>query len=236
MRHHCPCTPIILVGTKLDLRDDKTTIEKLRDKKLAPITYPQVILWFTAYSWIYSSTKKNNQKVETPVLYRCNLTQINYSFLAGEQLLTKMSLIQSVWTCLCIFVIVTIHTNFWLKMANALLSYHEKTFKIGQQLLPSSVVSRWFDRTEIYTRTVVHSNLDFINFWVVSDNLIMCYLTLRLAHALAGFTFVHISRLARLTYNSTLECKTRVFRGSTKHIFKPFRYMVLAYAELSVFV
>lgn len=42
VRHHCPCTPIILVGTKLDLRDDKTTIEKLRDKKLAPITYPQV--------------------------------------------------------------------------------------------------------------------------------------------------------------------------------------------------
>lgn len=46
VRHHCPSTPIILVGTKLDLRDDKTTIEKLRDKKLAPITYPQVCLNF----------------------------------------------------------------------------------------------------------------------------------------------------------------------------------------------
>ena len=41
MRHHCPSTPIILVGTKLDLRDDKSTIEKLRDKKLSPISYPQ---------------------------------------------------------------------------------------------------------------------------------------------------------------------------------------------------
>lgn len=30
------------MGTKLDLRDDKNTIEKLRDKKLQPITYPQV--------------------------------------------------------------------------------------------------------------------------------------------------------------------------------------------------
>lgn len=39
--HHCPNTPIILVGTKLDLRDDKETIEKLKEKKLAPITYPQ---------------------------------------------------------------------------------------------------------------------------------------------------------------------------------------------------
>ena len=33
--------PIILVGTKLDLREDKETIEKLKDKGLAPITYPQ---------------------------------------------------------------------------------------------------------------------------------------------------------------------------------------------------
>lgn len=39
--HHCPNTPIILVGTKLDLRDDKETIEKLKEKRLAPITYPQ---------------------------------------------------------------------------------------------------------------------------------------------------------------------------------------------------
>lgn len=43
VRHHCPNTPIILVGTKLDLRDDRTTIEKLKEKKLTPITYPQVL-------------------------------------------------------------------------------------------------------------------------------------------------------------------------------------------------
>ena len=41
MSHHCPNTPIILVGTKLDLRDDKETTEKLKEKRLAPITYPQ---------------------------------------------------------------------------------------------------------------------------------------------------------------------------------------------------
>lgn len=39
--HHCPNTPIILVGTKLDLRDDKETMEKLKEKRLAPINYPQ---------------------------------------------------------------------------------------------------------------------------------------------------------------------------------------------------
>ena len=38
---HCPHTPIILVGTKLDLRDDPETMEKLREKQLAPITYKQ---------------------------------------------------------------------------------------------------------------------------------------------------------------------------------------------------
>lgn len=32
---------MILVGTKIDLRDDKDTIEKLKEKKLTPITYPQ---------------------------------------------------------------------------------------------------------------------------------------------------------------------------------------------------
>ena len=37
VRHHCPNTPIVLVGTKLDLRADK-----VKDKTAAaPITYPQ---------------------------------------------------------------------------------------------------------------------------------------------------------------------------------------------------
>jgi len=38
--HHCPNTPIVLVGTKLDLREDQETISKLKDKGLTPITYP----------------------------------------------------------------------------------------------------------------------------------------------------------------------------------------------------
>lgn len=40
LRHYCPNAPIILVGTKLDLRD-KSTVQKARDTKLAPVTYAQ---------------------------------------------------------------------------------------------------------------------------------------------------------------------------------------------------
>jgi len=39
--HHCPNTSIILVGTKVDLREDSATIDKLNTKKQAPITYEQ---------------------------------------------------------------------------------------------------------------------------------------------------------------------------------------------------
>ncbi|XP_072889820.1 ras-related C3 botulinum toxin substrate 1-like isoform X1 [Hemitrygon akajei] len=38
IKHHCPNTPIILVGTKMDLRDDKEMIEKLKERNMAPIS------------------------------------------------------------------------------------------------------------------------------------------------------------------------------------------------------
>ena len=49
VRHHCPNVPIILVGTKLDFREDRETIEKLKEKRLAPITYPQVSDFFKKF-------------------------------------------------------------------------------------------------------------------------------------------------------------------------------------------
>jgi Ras-related C3 botulinum toxin substrate 1 len=42
--HHAPGVPIILVGTKLDLRDDEATKESLRQKKMAPIQYEQAVM------------------------------------------------------------------------------------------------------------------------------------------------------------------------------------------------
>eukprot|EP00019_Armaparvus_languidus_P007747 CAMPEP_0168592162 /NCGR_PEP_ID=MMETSP0420-20121227/7556_1 /TAXON_ID=498008 /ORGANISM="Pessonella sp." /LENGTH=193 /DNA_ID=CAMNT_0008628073 /DNA_START=33 /DNA_END=614 /DNA_ORIENTATION=- len=39
--HHCPNTPLLLVGTKLDLREDSETINRLNEKNLSPISYEQ---------------------------------------------------------------------------------------------------------------------------------------------------------------------------------------------------
>jgi len=36
--HHCPTAQVLLVGTKVDLRDDNDTLEGLREKGLSPIT------------------------------------------------------------------------------------------------------------------------------------------------------------------------------------------------------
>lgn len=39
--HHAPNIPLILVGTKLDLREDRDTIDKLRERRMSPISYQQ---------------------------------------------------------------------------------------------------------------------------------------------------------------------------------------------------
>ncbi|XP_056328004.1 ras homolog gene family, member Gd [Danio aesculapii] len=39
--HHCPSVPILLVGTKKDLRSDTETIKKLKEQGLAPSTQQQ---------------------------------------------------------------------------------------------------------------------------------------------------------------------------------------------------
>jgi len=39
--HHCPTTPIILVGTKIDLREDQAALARLKEKNLEPISHQQ---------------------------------------------------------------------------------------------------------------------------------------------------------------------------------------------------
>ena len=39
---HCPNTPIVLVGTEMDLRGDPGVMENLKVKNLTAVTYEQV--------------------------------------------------------------------------------------------------------------------------------------------------------------------------------------------------
>lgn len=41
IKHHCPDTPIVLCGTKIDLRDDPNSIQQLQKQNLAPIRREQ---------------------------------------------------------------------------------------------------------------------------------------------------------------------------------------------------
>jgi GTPase SAR1 family protein len=41
LQHFCPDTPILLCGSKIDLRDDPETIQKMKDEKIKPITYEE---------------------------------------------------------------------------------------------------------------------------------------------------------------------------------------------------
>ena len=41
IRHYCPEVPILLVGTKMDLRSNKDTVKKLEEQGLAPVRMEQ---------------------------------------------------------------------------------------------------------------------------------------------------------------------------------------------------
>ena len=64
MRQHCPATPIVLVGTKLDLRNDEKVMENLRSRGLSPVTTEQALeIKEKIGAWSYvecsSRTKEN---------------------------------------------------------------------------------------------------------------------------------------------------------------------------------
>ncbi|KAK0628692.1 putative Rho GTPase Rac [Bombardia bombarda] len=46
INHHAPGVPIILVGTKIDLREDPRTLEQLAKQKMVPVTYDQGLLCY----------------------------------------------------------------------------------------------------------------------------------------------------------------------------------------------
>ncbi|KAL2689409.1 Rho- protein rac1A [[Neocosmospora] mangrovei] len=66
--HHAPNIPIILVGTKLDLREDAATLESLRQKRMEPVSYEQALACakeIKAYKYLECSalTQRNLKSV-----------------------------------------------------------------------------------------------------------------------------------------------------------------------------
>ncbi|KAF7562522.1 hypothetical protein G7046_g1596 [Stylonectria norvegica] len=66
--HHAPNIPIILVGTKLDLREDAATLESLRQKRMEPVSYEQALVCakeVKAYKYLECSalTQRNLKSV-----------------------------------------------------------------------------------------------------------------------------------------------------------------------------
>eukprot|EP00761_Pharyngomonas_kirbyi_P012892 gb/GECH01012919.1/.p1 GENE.gb/GECH01012919.1/~~gb/GECH01012919.1/.p1 ORF type:complete len:199 (+),score=36.62 gb/GECH01012919.1/:1-597(+) len=68
LRHHAPGVPFILVGTKLDLREDPEMIKRLNEKNLSPVSQDQgesLAKEIGAYSYMECSarTQKNLKNV-----------------------------------------------------------------------------------------------------------------------------------------------------------------------------
>ena len=64
MRQHCPNTPIVLVGTKLDLRNDEQVTEDLKSRGLSPVATTQALeikekIGASSYVECSSRTKEN---------------------------------------------------------------------------------------------------------------------------------------------------------------------------------
>ena len=92
IEHHAPNIPIILVGTKLDLREDKTTLEGLRQKRMEPVSYEQALTVskeIRAHKYLECSalTQRNLKSVfDEAIRSAISLTLITFCLRANERL------------------------------------------------------------------------------------------------------------------------------------------------------
>ncbi|CAF0807247.1 unnamed protein product [Brachionus calyciflorus] len=78
IRKYCPNTPFILVGTKIDLRNNKDEIEKLAKKKERPISYEEGV--------------RNAKKLKADKYVECSaLTQAGLKDVFDEAILTVLN-------------------------------------------------------------------------------------------------------------------------------------------------
>eukprot|EP00742_Colponemidia_sp_Colp-10_P001137 GILJ01001227.1.p1 GENE.GILJ01001227.1~~GILJ01001227.1.p1 ORF type:complete len:197 (+),score=27.10 GILJ01001227.1:117-707(+) len=85
LKHFAPETPILIIGTKIDLREDPETLEQLNDKKLSPIstaegTHLATQLGAVGYVECSALTQKNlknvfNQAIRTALVHSAKVNQ-----------------------------------------------------------------------------------------------------------------------------------------------------------------
>ena len=80
IRHHCPNVPILLVGTKIDLRNDAETKEKLATNKQKPL------------SLSFEMGKKLAKELKCVKYCECSaLTQVGLKNVFDEAIRAKMN-------------------------------------------------------------------------------------------------------------------------------------------------
>lgn len=89
--HHAPNIPIILVGTKLDLREDPNTIQSLREKRMEAVTYDEAL--------------RTSQDIRAHKYLECSaLTQRNLKAVFDEAIRYGRTLNPAAWPSCLVYV------------------------------------------------------------------------------------------------------------------------------------
>lgn len=89
LKHHCPEAPIILVGTKIDLRDDRETLSALAEQGLSPCKRGKTDMIptdsFVQFSYLVPEQgQKLANKIRAVKYMECSaLTQVSKSFICN---------------------------------------------------------------------------------------------------------------------------------------------------------
>lgn len=92
IKHHCPDAPLILVGTKIDLREDRETLSALSEQGLSPLKREQ--------GQKLANKVRAVKYMECSALTQRGLKQVNYRI---PLMMRVMTLIDSVTHTCCFF-------------------------------------------------------------------------------------------------------------------------------------
>lgn len=99
LKHHCPEAPIILVGTKIDLRDDRETLSALAEQGLSPCKRGERALRMKMIAFnttfILEQGQKLANKIRAVKYMECSaLTQVSSSQSFDYYFLTQITFVE----------------------------------------------------------------------------------------------------------------------------------------------